>query len=122
VETVLLIEDEQSLRELTRRMLSRAGYAVLVAASGEQALEVLDAHAEPVDLVLSDVMMPGIGGPPAVERIRERRPGIAVLFMSGYVRTDRDLPLSSAHFLAKPFDRDTLLRAVRAALAARTGG
>ena len=108
--TVLLVEDEQAVRELTRRILESAGFACLEAASGDDALELLDAHRDEVDVILTDVVMPGMSGPELVERIGPGAP--PAVFMSGYA--DQHLP----GVVEKPFSADELLAAV---LAARDG-
>jgi hypothetical protein len=118
-ETVLLAEDEPAVRELTRRILTSAGYLVVAAADGAQALTLLDQHVGKIDLLLTDLVMPGLSGKQLAERVRERRPSVRVLYMSGYV--DRDVagqgPLDDGWtLLPKPFTRDDLLRAVRESL------
>jgi CheY-like chemotaxis protein len=118
-ETILLAEDDEMLRKLTRTILERAGYTVLTAGDGEEALEVFAQHADAIDLLLFDVMMPRLGGCAAYERIRGQRPGVRVLFASGYsmnaVHTNFVLEEGLA-LIQKPAQREDLLRAVRAAL------
>ena len=84
VGTVLLAEDYRRIRELARKILTRRGYRVLDAASGAEALDICREYGDAIDVLLTDVVMPGIHGPELAERVREMRPGIAVLFMSGY--------------------------------------
>jgi signal transduction histidine kinase/ActR/RegA family two-component response regulator len=115
-ETVLLAEDEQAVRELVRAMLSMGGYNVLVAGSGEEALAVAERHAGRIDLLLTDVVMPGINGRVLAERLARRRPDTRVLFMTGY--TDDTVVqhgvLDGAFtLLPKPFTRTALLEVVR---------
>jgi len=119
-ETVLLIEDEAQVRELAQRLLARAGYRVLSADSGDAALVI--ARDARLDLVLSDVVMPGLGVPELVEALRRTRPGLPVLLMSGYSEAHlRSLGLESeTPFLAKPFSGQSLLRSVRDTLDGRT--
>ncbi len=120
LETVLLAEDEPAVRELIRRTLTSAGYVVVAAADGDQALALLEQHVGKIDLLLTDLVMPGLSGKQLAERVRELRPGVRVLYMSGYV--NRDVPSQGAlddgwTLLPKPFTRDDLLRCVRDTLA-----
>ena len=84
VETILLVEDERALREVTQRILTAAGYRVIVAGDGVEALAVAEGHDEPIDVLLSDVIMPRLNGPQAAERLVALRPSIRVLLMSGF--------------------------------------
>jgi two-component system cell cycle sensor histidine kinase/response regulator CckA len=122
-ETVLLVEDEDGVRKLARRILERQGYAVLEAAGGAEALDIAEQHREPIHLLLTDVVMPAMGGRQLSERLVERRPGTRVLFMSGYT-ADQLLPHdrsgAEVAFLPKPFDSKALTAAVRAVLDAPT--
>jgi len=110
---LLLVEDEPAVRRLVRRMLERNGYEVVIAADGREALlraEELDA---PLDLLISDVVMPALGGPELARRLRRRFPQLAVLFVSGYPRDFQtgETPGDEA-FLAKPFTQEQLLSSV----------
>ena len=111
--TVLLVEDEAAVRTLASRVLEAAGYRVLVAANGSAALEHEGRPGQSIDLLLTDVVMPGSSGPQLARTILERRPGLPVLFMSGYA--DRagggDVALD-APFLAKPFTPAALVQLV----------
>ncbi|HEU4699302.1 MAG TPA: PAS domain S-box protein [Gemmatimonadales bacterium] len=124
--TVLLAEDEPGVRAFTRQVLEEAGYEVLPAESGEAALVIAAAHQGTIDLLLTDVVMPGINGRVLGERLRATRPDIAVLYMSGYtddvvVRTG--VVTVGAAFIQKPFSPAQLLERIRAALApAETAG
>lgn len=115
-ETVLLVEDEDSVRELARRILVGRGYRVLEAADALQALEVARGHPEPIHLLLTDVIMPGLNGRELAEQLRPQRPGIEVLYMSGYsdhaVLRDQTLN-SGTNFLHKPFTPESLAVRVR---------
>jgi CheY-like chemotaxis protein len=115
-ETILLVEDERLVRNLTRRILADAGYGVLEAGSGAEALELSASHSGPIHLLLTDVIMPRMSGKQVMERLSAQRPGLRVLYMSGYfddaIGTD-----ILRHFIAKPFQREALLERVRAALA-----
>jgi signal transduction histidine kinase/ActR/RegA family two-component response regulator len=116
-ETVLLAEDEDGVRQLTIATLERRGYHVLAAASGEEAIRLASRYDGTIHLLLSDVVMPGMKGPELAERMRAIRPGIKVLFVSGYaadVVTPKDL--RDAALLPKPFSPIALDNAVRAAL------
>lgn len=117
-ETILLVEDEEAVRTLIRKILHRSGYAVLEARNGGEALQLADQHAGMIDLLLTDVVMPSMNGPQLVQRLGALRPQMKVVYMSGYL----DSALAShanvrrATYLAKPFTPDELARAVRAAL------
>jgi two-component system, cell cycle sensor histidine kinase and response regulator CckA len=119
-ETILLVDDEEALRVAARRMLQRAGFTVLQASDGADALRVLSEHAGPVHGLVTDVVMPGVGGPELVRRLREVRPDLPTLFISGYteegVRTQGALHPDVA-YLEKPFSPEDLVRKVREMLA-----
>ena len=115
-ETVLVCEDEPTVRALMGRVLARAGYTVLSAPDPHQALQLASELDTEVDVLVSDVVMPGMPGPELAERIQAIRPGLRTLFISGYtaetVRSRGGLPMSSA-FLEKPFVADDLLLELR---------
>ena len=118
-ETILLVEDDAQVMTAAGRTLRGAGYQVHAAAGGEEALQVAAAVPGRIDLVLTDVVMPGLGGPAVAERLRGQRPGLPVLFISGYApeALSRGGTLEpGAAFLAKPFSPASLLAAVRASL------
>jgi two-component system cell cycle sensor histidine kinase/response regulator CckA len=118
-ETVLVVEDQESLRQLLTRLLTIAGYRVLAAAHGAEALRVVAAHDGAVHLLLTDVVMPGMGGLELRERLRATHPELRVLFMSGYTEeaVARHGVLDPARdFLGKPFTAAELARRVRARL------
>jgi signal transduction histidine kinase len=116
-ETVLVAEDEDSVRKLAVETLERRGYHVLSAASGEEALKVASSYEEVIHLLLSDVVMPGLKGPELAGRMRMLRPGIRVLLMSGYAAdVVRREDLQDGPLLSKPFSPATLAKAVRAVL------
>src|SRR5262249_30283080 len=83
-ETILVVEDEDALREVTARMLRRTGYAVLTAADGPEALQLVAEHQGPIDLLVSDVVMPRMLGREVAERLQEVQPDLRVLYVSGY--------------------------------------
>jgi len=116
--TVLLVEDEPMVRAVAERALSRHGYQVITAENGEEALDVIS-RGEPIDLLLSDVVMPGMDGPTMVAEARKQRPGLKVLFMSGYAEEQlrQTLGVDDAHFLPKPFSVQDLAEAAKRALA-----
>jgi PAS domain S-box-containing protein len=116
-ETILLVEDETSVRDLAQRMLEEGGYRVLSAASGHDALLLCTTNREHLDLIVTDVVMPQMRGVELAQRVALIRPGIRVLFMSGYTDNTIDPSISgSVSFLQKPFTLDELLGAVRGAL------
>jgi two-component system cell cycle sensor histidine kinase/response regulator CckA len=108
-ETVLVVEDEPALRSLIELILSEAGYRVLAAADGEEALALVSRGEPALDLVLTDAIMPKLSGPELVTRLREIRPDIRVIQMTGY----SDHGFSGDELIAKPFEPETLLRRVR---------
>ncbi len=123
-ETILVVEDYPELRLLARRMLERAGYAVLVAGDGGEALRLLEHHRGKVDLLLTDVVMPGIGGRELAAHVLKEHPEIKVLYTSGY--TDdaivrHGVHADAAHFLNKPYSHEDLTRAVRTVLDTQAG-
>jgi two-component system cell cycle sensor histidine kinase/response regulator CckA len=118
--TILLVEDEDMVRAVAERALSRQGYKVLTAADGVQGLEVL-AGDEPIDLLISDVVMPNMDGPAMVARARRAHPDLPVLFMSGYAEEQlrNSIDIANVAFLPKPFSVNQLAEAARDALASR---
>jgi hypothetical protein len=117
METVLLAEDQESLRQLMFESLARSGYRVLSAASGEEALKLASACDGAIHLLITDVVMPGMKGPELADRMRAMRPGIRVLLMSGYAADAvRPNDLKEAMLLSKPFAPSALLKAVRSSL------
>jgi two-component system cell cycle sensor histidine kinase/response regulator CckA len=117
-ETILLVEDEEPLRVLTGRFLIESGYTVLEAEHPDKAIQIAQQHSGPIDLLLTDVVMPGMNGRTLVERLTQNWPHLKVVYMSGYSGfTHRDLLDSEANFLPKPFTRDALLRKLHEVLA-----
>jgi two-component system cell cycle sensor histidine kinase/response regulator CckA len=123
-ETVLVVEDEAAVRSLARRVLEGQGYTVYQAPNAATALDFVAEHPREIDLLLTDIMMPGMNGVELAEKIAERDPGLPVLFMSGYSKDEliqRGISLSSAAFIPKPIPPEVLATAVRELLAhART--
>jgi PAS domain S-box-containing protein len=111
---VLLVEDEPAVRRLLRRFLAERGYDVLEAANGGDALCVSAVHRGVIDAVVTDVVMPQMGGRELALRLREERPEVPVLFVSGY--SDDDTELANSRFLRKPFSQEELLGALRAVI------
>jgi signal transduction histidine kinase/ActR/RegA family two-component response regulator len=117
--TICVVEDEGAVRELVRVTLTRAGFRVLAARDGEEALTRVAAYDGRIDLLLSDVVMPGLSGPELARRMRQARPSARVLFMSGYasdVIADEGGSISDGGLLAKPFTPDELVARVREAI------
>ena len=118
-ETVLVVDDEPAVRVITKRILQRSGYAVLEAAGGAAALDTLRQHPGPIQLLLTDVIMPEMNGREVAQRVREQRPGIRVVYMSGYspeaIAHDGLLDEGAA-FVRKPFESGLLLQTVRRVL------
>ena len=118
-ETILLVEDESAVRQLSRQLLENRGYTVIPAANGAEALRLAGTHAGRIDLLLTDVVMPGMGGGQLVETIRERRPDIKILLVSGYTgdALNRHGGIGPGmNFLPKPFTVSTLAVKVREVL------
>jgi len=116
--TILLVEDEVALREVTSEYLRSKGYAVVDAGDGVAALQLCKSHTGPIDLLITDVVMPGSSGPSVAKAVLEARPGLRTIFMSGY--TDRtlipELLGPNAAFLQKPVSLDALARKVHSML------
>jgi nitrogen-specific signal transduction histidine kinase/CheY-like chemotaxis protein len=124
-ETLLLVEDEPAVRESVRRLLERHGYTVIEAQNGPEALRLYNGAAAGVDLVLTDLTMPGMDGYELVEQLRSRHPGLKVLFMSGYAErlmTSDRATQAGTGFVEKPFSVDTLLRRLRDVLESKSTG
>jgi two-component system cell cycle sensor histidine kinase/response regulator CckA len=119
--TILLVEDEEGLRQLNARGLASRGYTVLEAANGVEAIEVLERHQGSIDLVVSDVVMPEMDGPTLLRELRSRIPGLKIIFVSGYAEDafQKHLPADGQFaFLAKPFTLKQLVNEVKETLAA----
>lgn len=118
-ETILLVDDEKALRKLGKRVLSQAGYRVLEASDGAMALRIAAEEVGEIDLVLTDIEMPTLGGRGMVDELHELSPEIRVLFMSGYTDNEilrRGIHTSETDFLQKPFTAESLCAAVRSVL------
>ncbi|MCA9689362.1 MAG: response regulator [Nannocystaceae bacterium] len=118
-ETILVVEDEEQVRALIDATLRAAGYDVLTAEDGRQAVQVAEAQSRQIDLVVTDVVMPRMNGREMVERLRARTPDLDVLFISGHANDEvlrRGIRREDLNFLAKPFTPETLVSRVRGAL------
>jgi two-component system cell cycle sensor histidine kinase/response regulator CckA len=113
-ETILLVEDEPAVRRLFALALTRAGYRVYEARNGEEAVAVFDEHGDTIDLLLTDMRMPYMGGAELARDLCARRASLRLLCISGYPGSEQDDV--KADFLAKPFSRDDLLAKVREVL------
>jgi CheY-like chemotaxis protein len=113
-ETILVVEDEPAMLEVTRRILAANGYVVLTASRGSAAVKLAEQH--PVDVLLTDVVMPEMLGNEVAERLTAQRPGVRVLFMSGYAQPVVGL---TGEIIDKPFSEAALLNRLRAGLTSR---
>jgi two-component system, cell cycle sensor histidine kinase and response regulator CckA len=118
--TVLLVEDEPMVRTVAERALTRHGYTVITASSGEEALEVVE-RGDDIALLISDVVMPGMDGPTTVQEARKSRPDLPILFMSGYAEEQlrKSIDLDKVAFLPKPFSVQELAEAARRAISGK---
>jgi two-component system, cell cycle sensor histidine kinase and response regulator CckA len=113
-ETILLVEDEPAVRQLFAQALTRAGYHVYEARNGQEAMKVYDQHGDTIDLLLTDMRMPYMGGAELAEHLRARRGTLKMICVSGYPSSEGNQLTSD--FLAKPFSRDDLLSKIREVL------
>jgi signal transduction histidine kinase len=119
-ETILIVEDQSQVRSLVRRVLQQWGYVTLEASSAYEGLTLLKDHTDPIELMITDVVMPGMTGVRLAEEVKRTRPEIKVLFMSGYTHSEIDhdgLLHEGVEFIQKPFTPDALAAKVRAVLA-----
>jgi two-component system cell cycle sensor histidine kinase/response regulator CckA len=117
-QTVLVVEDTEPLRAVARRLLQRQGYTVLVAANADEAVQLFERHAT-IDVLLTDVVMPGASGPELTRRLVEQRPALKVIYMSGYTEAaivQHGVLEPGTAFLHKPFTSETLGRKIREVL------
>jgi CheY-like chemotaxis protein len=120
-ETILVVDDEEALRELTCSLLSDSGYTVLEAKNANNALEIARDRREPIHLLLTDVVMPGMNGQALAHKLAVSRPEMKVVYMSGYTGfTHLGTLDSEAVFVHKPITREALLRKVHDVLAAES--
>ncbi|MGH7506880.1 MAG: response regulator, partial [Longimicrobiales bacterium] len=114
--TILLVEDESAVRALTSRVLRKYGYTVIEAPSGDEAVQLARRHTGTIDLLVTDVVMPGMSGREVADRIRASRPDTRILFTSGYTPEailQHRVVTEGAPFLAKPFTPASLAAKVR---------
>jgi hypothetical protein len=119
-ETILVVEDEPAMREVTRRILSRSGYQVITAANGREAIQVATNYDGGIDVLVTDIVMPQMLGQEAAERIRALQPGVKVLFMSGYTRGllgSKGIVAGDVNLIEKPFMEASLLTRLRQVIA-----
>jgi CheY-like chemotaxis protein len=119
--TVLVVEDEPAVRDMTIQVLKRAGWAVVAVASGNEALTLVDTRAEPFDAIVSDVVMPGMSGIALAERVLDRHPGMRVVLLSGYTAETLDLERvvgMGVRFVPKPLSGRQLIAALADAIPA----
>ena len=115
--TVLLVEDEESLRTLTRSILEQGGYTVIEAGNGAEAVEIATGYCDPIHLLLTDIVMPGMNGRTVAEKVGQLHPGIRVAYMSGYTGfSTREADQLNGVVIAKPFTRHVLLQKLSEAL------
>ena len=117
--TILVVEDEVQVRELVQEILQAEGYTVLTAADGDEGLQLCTAYGGPIDLLLTDVVMPRLSGPEMAQCILPMRPTIKIVYMSGYASDamgDHGVLDPGTAFLQKPFTPDILIRKVRKTL------
>jgi two-component system, cell cycle sensor histidine kinase and response regulator CckA len=115
----MIVEDNEQVRQLATRVLGRLGYSVIEATNGEEALEKIESVDQRIDLLVTDVVMPILGGRQLVERVRTLRPSMRILFMSGYAPfavTHQNMVDTGSLMLQKPFTPDSLARKVRQVL------
>jgi PAS domain S-box-containing protein len=117
--TILLVEDDEIMRSLTRKLLQEHGYTVMEADDGKTALEWAESHPHPIGLLLTDVMMRHMSGPELAQRLSATRPGLKVVYMSGYtgeLMTNREVLKAGETLLEKPFSRTSLLNTIHSTL------
>jgi DNA-binding response OmpR family regulator len=117
IETLLVVENEAAIKTLVQMALERHGYTVLTAESGSEALHLASTHRGPIDLLITDVVMPDLRGPELARRLVEQRPNLATLFMSGYMDDalgeDTTALRAPVDFIQKPFSPSALAARVR---------
>ena len=117
--SILLVEDDEIMRGLTRKLLEEHGYAVIEADDGKSALEWVESHPDRIDLLLTDVVMRRMSGPELVERLNASQPNLKIIYMSGYtgeLMANREVLKTGVTLLEKPFSRTALLNTIHATL------
>ncbi len=118
-ETILLVDDEKGLRDLGRKILTRQGYKIMLAETGEDAIEIYQGRASEIDLVLLDISMPGMGGHKCLHELFKINPEVKVIIASGYSRNGQlkdTLASGAAGFVPKPFSKFEMLKTLREVL------
>jgi len=118
--TVIVVEDEGPIRTIITLALETKGYRLVVAADGAEGIQLAQQHAGPIDLVITDVLLPGISGSDVVRELLKSWPNLHVIYVSGYLGNEHELPVSQTgkmRFLSKPFTPRQLLEAVAAVFA-----
>lgn len=118
--TILLVEDEEGVREVLHELLTGLGYAVLQATNGAEAVALARGHAGPIDLVVTDMVMPVMSGQELARNLAELRPGVRILYMSAFasnIYSPSALANALADYISKPFDLETFVVKVRELLA-----
>jgi len=118
-ETIILVEDEDMVSELTKTILERSGYTVLTASNGKEALDLYEKERDRVALVILDLIMPGMGGEQCLEELRKIDPNVKIVVTSGYPingATKETIKSLASGFVGKPYNVKNILRAVRDAL------
>ena len=118
-ETVLLVEDDPGVREAARRIFEKSGYNLLVAEDGKSALRIVEEYPNPIHIMVTDVVMPGMSGKELSDRLSPKYPDMKVLYMSGYMDEaieHHGVINKGLHIAEKPFTRDSLLSKVRSVL------
>jgi len=118
-ETILVVEDSKTLLKITQKMLEKYGYRILTAQNGREALEVFSGHDGPIHLILTDLVMPKMGGQDLVEKIQSEKPEVKLVYMSGYTDraiSDNGMLHKDVNFIQKPFSSNDLVRKVREVL------
>ena len=121
--TILVVDDEPEVRKLVGAMLSRDSYKILISDSGETAIKTFEKHGSPIDLLLTDVVSPGVSGPMLADKLTQLQPGLRVLFMSGFDHTQvvQKYVLERGYsLLVKPFTMEQLRDKVREAISGPT--
>lgn len=124
VETILVVDDDKPVRQVTSKVLRRSGFEVLEAGGGEEALSIAEEREGDIDLLLTDVVMPGMGGRELSEILRSRHSHVPVLFMSAYTEDEvilRGIRVADVHFIEKPFSVEALRQKVREVLDSSRG-
>lgn len=122
--TILLVEDEKEVREIIQLILRSRGVEVVSASSPDEAIEIAASLGAPLDLIISDIVMPGMSGPALVQKLGDLQPGVPVLYMSGYAERDFEPLCTADHiaFLSKPFLPDELVERAETLVAGPAAG